>query len=78
MAKMVWVAMMESESKSWVAVAETEDRAKESILDKWNEHQEVLAKRGWDTYIYENVDDLDEYYGIDTVRIPMGFCEMMW
>jgi len=40
----MYVAIMESESFSWIAIGVREKQAKQAILDRWNKRQ-LLAKR---------------------------------
>lgn len=75
-----FVAMMESESRSWVALGKTEEEAKEAILTAWNEHQHKLQSHRWygNGYefpvFYDTVDALEEDYAINVVRLNAGEC----
>lgn len=76
----MYLAMMESESRSWVALGQTEDEAKEAILTAWNEHQHKLQSHRWYgngrefPVFYDTVDALEEDYAITVVRLNAGEC----
>ena len=81
MANRFVVAMMESESMSWMALGNTEDEAKEAILKKWNDHMTRLAEMDmyehfdWESNKYESVEAMEWDYEITTVRLAPGECE---
>ena len=78
---MMYVAMMESESMSWMALGNTEDEAKEAILKKWNEHMDNLAKYDnygqydWESGKYESVEMMEMDYDICVMGLTPGVCE---
>lgn len=64
-----WVATMESESYSWVAVGKTEKEAMNAIAKEWNEG------RGHTRRDPMTADELGEYYGIYCEFIKFGECD---
>ena len=63
----MFIAQMESENYSWIAIGETEKEAKEAIVNKWNDStREPMT-----------VEKLDEYYGIATMSLKKGEC-VVW
>lgn len=70
----MFVAMMESESRSWVALGKTENQAKNAILTEWNEFQRRLGNHGFDNNWCESVEALEEDYEITVVRLNAGEC----
>ena len=74
----MFVATMESENKSWIALGETIEEAKDAILEKWNDDQRDMVQRGWlnsPTY-FRSVNKLDEEYGIIVQAIELGECRV--
>lgn len=78
----MYIAMMESESKSWVALGKTENEAKAALMEVWNNAQAMLEiKRDhfWDDAIgyvpnnmVETPEMLDEWYGVQTIALDAG------
>jgi hypothetical protein len=69
MSKGVWVATMESESYSWLAVGETKEKAIEAIVNEWQhgvgyEYRDNMTR-----------EELESYYGIYCRFIEFGKCE---
>ena len=62
----VYVAMMDSESYSWVAVGETADKAKRAIYKKYKEVAD---------YKFKSLAEFEEYYGLMAVPLDMGECK---
>lgn len=78
---MMYVAMMESETMSWMALGTTREEAKEAILKKWNEHMDRVAKYDnyghydWESNKYDSVEMLEMDYDICSIRLNPGECE---
>jgi len=70
----MFVAMMESESRSWVALGKTEKEAKNAILAEWNELQRMLGNHGFNNNWCESVEELEEWYQVTVVRLDAGEC----
>ena len=72
----MFIAIMESETRTWYALAKTESDAKEAIREKWNNEQYALVQNGWknkpDTY--SSVKKLEEDYDISVVEIQEDEC----
>lgn len=77
----MFIATMDSESRSWVALGQTEEEAKDAILTAWNEHQHKLNGNRWmrdypaeGGFFYDTAEDLEEDYQITVVRLNAGEC----
>lgn len=71
----MFIATMDSESKQWMALGETEREAKEAISDKWNQVQRLLVEAGWKNKPeLMSAKKLDEYYGITAYELNPGEC----
>lgn len=72
----MYIATMDSESKTWIALGGTTEEAKGAILNKWNYEQREMVARGYleEATIFESVEDLEEEYEINTVNVPRGGC----
>ena len=75
----MFIAEMHSETKDWVALAETEMDAKEAIREKWNRDQVTMQQNGWLNYpnLFSSVKKLEEVYDIDVTEIEIGECVMI-
>ena len=64
----MWLAEMESESFSWKGFGNTEQEAKEAIVNAWNcgPGSEFRAKM--------TLEELEEYYDIATYQCIPGIC----
>ena len=78
----MYVAMMDSESSTWVALGKTEAEAKNAILTEWNELQRKMEDNGWmrdypheGGFFYDTAEDLEEDYQITVVRLNAGECQ---
>lgn len=78
----MYVAMMDSESRTWVALGKTEAEAKNAILTAWNEHQQTMESNRWmrdfendGGFYYETAEDLEEDYQITVVELKAGECQ---
>lgn len=76
----MFIATMESESCSWVALGNTEDEAKIALMERWNKRQRHLKQNGTinQTWIINNPKYLEEEYGIRVVELQPGQCKMDW
>ena len=72
----MFIAQMDSETRTWYATGKREDIAKTAILRKWNEEQKRLFDTGWidEPCMYSNTNDLDEEYGIHVFEVKEGEC----
>jgi hypothetical protein len=62
----MWLAEMESESFSWKGFGDTEQEAKEAILNAWNNGD-------GSAFIEEmTLEELEEFYDIDTYEFEAG------
>lgn len=75
----MYVGVMQSESKEWVALGNTEEEVLEAIRRKWNKEQRIMKQNGWINreYIYANVDDLNDDYGVSIYELNSGECDYM-
>ena len=73
----MFVATMESESLSWMALGETEEDAENAILEKWNLHQRNLVNNGWKNSpdYYMSAKRLEEEYGITVTELEVNECK---
>ena len=74
----MFVAQMNSESYSWIALGETREQAGEAIRKKWNKRQRNIHKNDpdFEVTIYKTVEELDNYYGIAYFEMKLGQCEV--
>ena len=73
----MFIAQMDSESLSWLAIGETEDEALEALRKRWNERQRKLLQDGWINKpdIVGRISVLEEWYGINVTELKPGECE---
>lgn len=78
----MFVAMMDSESRTWVALGKTEAEAKNAILAEWNELQRKMEDNRWmrdfdrgGGFYYDTAEDLEEDYQITVVELKAGECQ---
>ena len=77
------IAIMESETKSWYAKGKSEKEAKQNILNKWNENQDLLEKYDKahgiidDYYKYATIEELENNYDIRTINFANENC-VVW
>lgn len=64
----VWVATMESEHYTWMAIGLNEDEARGAIAKEWNEG------RGNECRDKMTLEELDEYYEINCEFVKFGQC----
>ena len=76
----MFVATMESESCSWIALGITENDAKEALMERWNSHQAHLYQNGTINapWYVSNPKYLEEEYGVLVIRLQPGQCKMDW
>jgi len=76
----MFIAQMDSESCSWIALGNTEDEAKIALMDRWNKRQRYLSQNGIidESWLVDNPKYLDEEYGISVVELESGECKMDW
>lgn len=61
----MYMAMMESESYTWIAFGSTPNRAKKAIKKKWDENP----------YVYPmTLEELDENYSIRVIEVVKNKC----
>ena len=76
------VAILKSETKTWVAKGKTEEEAKKNILKKWNDEQDILIdsyrKYGeiWTGYKFSSVVKLEDEYDISIYDLTTTNCEV--
>ena len=72
----MFIAIMDSESKEWFSLAETENEAKEAILEKWNKDQVSMVRNGWKNQpeTFSSIKKLEECYNIQIIRIEKNEC----
>lgn len=75
----MYVGVMQSESKEWVALGNTEEEVLEAIRRKWNKVQRIMKQNGGINreYIYANVNDLNDDYGVSIYELNPGECDYM-
>ena len=75
----MYIGVMQSESKEWVALGNTEEEVLEAIRRKWNKEQRIMKQNGWINreYIYAKVDDLNDDYGVSIYELNPGECDYM-
>ena len=73
----MFVAIMESEHYSWMALGNTEEQAMDAIREAWNKHQRGVFKRDGDFEMlsFETNEDLNNYYGIWVEELKPGQCK---
>ena len=76
----MFIAQMDSESCSWIALGNTEDEAKIALMERWNKRQRYLSQNGIidEPWLVGNPKYLDEEYGISVVELEPGECKMDW
>ncbi len=74
----MFVATMESESLSWVALGNTENEAKYALAKRWNERQMHLVQNGIidEPWLIGNPKHLEEEYGINIWQLEPGECKI--
>lgn len=72
----MYIATMDSESKTWISLGGTTEEAKGAILDKWNYEQREMAARGYieEATIFDDVGALEYEYEINIVKVQRGEC----
>ena len=65
----MFIAAMHTEHFFWVALGNTEDEVKESIVRKWNERREMLVEMPRATF-----DWLQRQYGVGIYELAPGEC----
>lgn len=74
----MFIATMDTENYSWMALGRTEDEAEEALRRKWNERQYTLVEHGIideeEMSKADSVDELSEWYGIYTEELEPGEC----
>lgn len=72
----MYIAMMDSESKTWMALGGTSEEAQGALLNEWNAQQRELYARGYieEKALFESVEDLEEEYEIVIINVPRGGC----
>lgn len=74
--KSVWVAEMETESFSWIAVGETAKEAEKALAKRWDEHAEVMNRDygggvpKWNEGFRST--SVGEYYGMWLRELQLG------
>ena len=70
------LAIMETESKTFEAIANHAEGAKEAIREKWNENQQRLNQNGWinEPLYFRSIKALEKEYDINTYEIEIGQC----
>ena len=78
----MFIAMMDSETKTWIAKGKTEQDAKEALRKAWNKDQNRIMKYMGENgeifipIICKNTDDLDEMYGVSIFDLTDTDCVM--
>ena len=68
-----YVATMDTDSRSWVALGSSEKSAKVALLRAYNQNQKALEEWGYKVAEpFKTVDDLEEYYGVRTWYLGVG------
>lgn len=68
-----YVATMDTDSRSWVALGSTEKQAKTALLKAYNKEQKSLEEWGYKiAEPFKTVDALEEYYGIRVINLGVG------
>lgn len=62
----MWLAEMESESFSWKGFGDTEQEAKEAILNAWNNGDGSAFREEM------TLEELEEFYDINTYEFKAG------
>ncbi len=75
--KLYYVATMETESFSWVALGDSMDNAGKALLKKWNEQKAKAKEYGCEMKGFESWSELNEYYGITFWAFHLNTAEMM-
>lgn len=65
----VWVARMETEHYTWIAVGNTEDEAINAIVTEWNAGKGSIRREAM------SKDELEKYYGINCDYYEFGKCQ---
>ena len=69
----MFVATMDSESKTWMALGNTEEGAKEAIRLEWNRSQAKMEESGYkQAETFNSVEDMEEEYSISTYALEAG------
>lgn len=68
-----YVATMDTDSRSWVALGSSEKSAKVALLKAYNKEQKSFEEWGYKVAEpFKTVDELDEYYGIRVTYLGVG------
>lgn len=68
-----YVATMDTDSRSWVALGSSEKSAKVALLKAYNKEQKLLEEWGYKVAEpFKKVADLEEYYGIRVTYLGVG------
>lgn len=62
-----YIAIMETEHFSWLAVGKTEEEARNAIAKAWNKKDGYHRER-------QTTEQLDSYYGINVYDLADGEC----
>lgn len=68
-----YVATMDTDSRSWVALGNSEKSAKVALLKAYNKEQKSLEEWGYKVAEpFEKVADFEEWYGIRVTYLGVG------
>lgn len=78
----MFIALMESETCTWISKGDTAQDAKKALLKEWNKRQDTMKrydkKHGVinDYYKYATPEELEDYYGINIIDFSKTNCEV--
>jgi hypothetical protein len=69
----MFVATMDSESKTWMALGNTEENAKEAIRLEWNRCQAKMEQDGYKhAETFSSIEEMEEEYDINAYALEAG------